>query len=157
MTKKFIIPLAMLILAIFSGQSLKFVDKLIVPEEMASYRDQFDAQGESLSMQEFERLKRESQKAVRSLEESGFAGKKFLLDFIMAPIFVVITGYVWFVLGRKLSSFSATYKSICFVVAVAVLIFAGYSYQPVAHILALAGGLFLNEITRKFKPPIKSS
>jgi hypothetical protein len=157
MKMKFTIPLAALILALFSGQSLRFVDSLIVPEEMASYREQFDAQGESLSMQEFERLKKESQKAVRSLEESGFAGKKFLLDFIMAPIFVVITGYIWFVLGRKLSSCSVSYKSLCFLFAAVVLIFAGYSYQPVAHMLALAGGLFFNKINRQFKPLIKSS
>lgn len=147
----------MLVLAVFSGQSLKLADRLIVPEEMTSYREQFDSQGGSLSMQEFERLKRESQKAVRSLEASGFARKKFLLDFVMAPIFVLITGYIWFVLGRKLSIFSAPYKSICFLFAVAMLIFAGYSYQPVTHILALAAGFFLNEISRQFKSSVKSS
>lgn len=134
-------------LASLSGGSAEYLSGIASTSVMNQYADYIEGimeAGKPLSPDDMNALDEREKQALESLESSGYAPKKFYLDYFFVPVVVLFFSIIWGLLGRLLSGYGFKFTIPVLFVASLLLVALGFSYQPIVNILFLLFGFYLS-------------
>ena len=143
MSKKVFFIFLMFLFAAFSGILLSLIGGLPYTPEMIEYQKEFNSIGhDGVSPKRFEELKESAESSNRSMMESRFASKNFVVDYIVIPSLTLSFAYIWYRVGRYMGFYTARTVSLVLLLCLITLFSFGYYYQPFVHSIALLIGVF---------------
>lgn len=156
LTIKILILFFLPFLASLSGGSAEYLSGIAstsVMDQYANYIEDLMEAGEPLSPDDMNALEEREKQALESLESSGYAPKKFYLDYFFVPVVILFFSIIWGLLGWLLSGYGFKFTIPVLLVASLLLVLLGFSYQPIVNIIFLLFGFLLSsKFQTKSKP-----